>query len=191
MKKALWLLVATLILFAGCGGAPGPADQPTPTATPAGPGPEEATRIRAGEDAPDFTVTTLDGDRFTLSEHRGKVVVLAFFATWCPPCREELPVLERDVWQAFRDRKFALLAIGREHSPDELRPFVAETDLSMPVAPDPDRSVYGAYADAWIPRTVVIGPDGRVLRHLVDFNPADLAEAVDLIRRELDELGPN
>jgi peroxiredoxin len=152
------------------------------------PSPEETTLTEVGQTAPDFTVTTLQGKSFSLSEQRDRVVVVNFFATWCPPCREELPHLEREVWQRFRGDDFSLVALGREHTAEELEPFAEETGFSFPIAPDPERTAYARYAEMYIPRTVVVGPDGTILFQSQGFERSDFDRMIDVIDRALSDL---
>ena len=128
-----------------------------------GPTPEETTLTKVGDLAPDFEVVTLDGQPFKLSDQRGKVVLVNFFATWCPPCREELPHLEKEVWQKFTGDNFSLVVLGREEDESVLRPFLDETEFTFPVAPDPDRAAFSKYASQYIPRNVVIDPEGTII----------------------------
>jgi peroxiredoxin len=187
MMRPTFILMLTLLVSLGCG-PPSAPTVPTAVPTPEGPSPEEATLVKAGEVAPGFSVTTLDGEIFDLEAQRGKIVVVNFFATWCPPCREELPHLQSDVWEAFRNRPLTLICVAREEGPEVVGPFLEKSGLNLPVATDEDRAVYARYAEAWIPRTVIIGPDGAVLEHLIDYNPDEFSAAVALIDRELTAL---
>ena len=153
------------------------------------PSPEEATLVHAGEIAPDFSVSTLDGEVFSLSGARGNVVIISFFATWCPPCREELPHLEKEIWQEFRDQSFRLVAIGREESPEKLRPFVEKMGLSFPIAADPEREIYAKYAEAYIPRLFLVGRDGVVLYESSDFDPGEFGRMKTRLENALKESG--
>jgi len=153
------------------------------------PGPEETTLVHAGEPAPDFSVQTLDGNLFSLSGARGNVVLISFFATWCPPCRKELPHLEKEVWQEFRDQEFRLVAIGREESPEKLRPFVEKMGLNFPVAADPEREVYSEYAQAYIPRLFLVGRDGIILYESSDFDEVEFENMKRKLEIALQENG--
>ncbi len=164
------------VLVAGLAGCSPKVPEPTP---------EEATRAHVGDPAPAFTGLVMEGTPFSLEAQRGKVVVLAFFATWCPPCREELPHLEREVWQRFKGPNFAIAAIAREHEASELGEFIAQMEMTFPVIPDPDRSIFSLFADAFIPRTVVIDPEGQVIFHGTDFDPEAFASMVELIEATL------
>ena len=169
------IVVGTALLLGACG-----RSEPTP---------EETTLTKVGQTAPDFTVTTLDGRPFHLDAERGKVVVLDFFATWCPPCREEMPHLEQQVWQRFKGDRFAMLALGREHVDTELLPFVKEFDLTFPVAADTNRDAFGLYAEEYIPRTVVVGADGTILFQSTGYEPKEFEHMIAVITKAVQAAG--
>jgi len=154
------------------------------------PTPEETTLTTIGELAPDFEVVTLGGQHFKLSEQRGKVVLVNFFATWCPPCREELPHLEQEVWKKLSDDRFALVVLGREEDETVLKPFLEETGFTFPVAPDPKRAVFSQYASQYIPRNVVIDPEGRVIFQSQGFEQAEFDEMISIIVNALATIEP-
>ena len=176
MRNPRFLLIPLLLLLAGLSGCSPEGPEPTP---------EEATRVHVGDPAPPFQGQLKDGTPFSLEAHRGKVVVLSFFATWCPPCREEMPHLEKEVWAPFKGPNFTMAAIAREHEASELDEFITQMGMTFPVLPDPDRSIFSLFADAFIPRTLVIDPEGRVIYHGTDFNPDEFAQMVELIEKTL------
>lgn len=171
-----WLvLLLGAVVVLGCGGAP--ADAP--------PSPEETTRVVAGDPAPPIDAELLDGTTFRLADHRGEVVVVSFFATWCPPCREELPHVETELWRRFRDRGLRVVAVAREETSEVVQPFVEEHGFTFPVAVDPDRTNYARYADAYIPRLVVVGRDGVILHHASGFEAEEFEAVVSLVEAAL------
>lgn len=138
-----------------------------------------------GQPAPDFSATTLAGESVSLSNLRGKVVVLSFFATWCGPCKTELPHIEKDLWQAMRAEGLQVLGVDREEKADVVAPFVNKMSLTFPVVADADRSIYARYAKAYIPRLYIIGRDGRIAFQATGFSPKEMDRIVGLVKAEL------
>ncbi len=145
------------------------------------PTPSDTVLVDVGDTAPGFELTTLAGETFNLESHRGKVVLVNFFATWCPPCREELPYLEKQIFQAFDPEKLAVVVIGREENDEIIKPFVDKHGYTVPFAGDPEMVAYSQYATRFIPRNFVIGPDGTVLYQSQGYEPHEFQEMVKLI----------
>jgi thiol-disulfide isomerase/thioredoxin len=179
MGPVLPLSLAGLVMattLAGCSPSRGPEVSP-----------EEANLTAVGDPAPAIVLATLDGAVFDLAAQRGKVVLVNFWATWCPPCREEMPQLRDQVWRRFgAHADFAMISIAREETAEVIRPFVAEHGYDWPFAPDLDRGVFARYAEAYIPRNYVIGRDGAILYQGQGYEAEEFAAMVALIARELD-----
>jgi peroxiredoxin len=122
---------------------------------------ESTTLVHAGDKAPDFTVEMLDGRSVTLSELQGKPVLLIFWATWCPPCREELSHLQEGVIDIFGD-KITVLPISRGEKRETVEGFLDKMGYTFPVGLDGDQSIYKKYASNYIPRCFVINAKGVV-----------------------------
>jgi peroxiredoxin len=162
---------------------PLPEDRPAPpNAAIPGPAGPDGSRVRVGQQAPDFEVTTTDGHRFRLGEQRGKVVLVNFFATWCPPCKAEMPYLQKEIFEKIKGDRFAMISLGREHDNAEVARFKAERRLGFPMAGDPGRRVFALYAEKSIPRTVVVDTDGRMLFQSIGFDEKDSRDMVRLIQ---------
>jgi peroxiredoxin len=114
--------------------------------------------------APDFTLRQLSGPNLRLGEQRGRVVMVNFWATWCPPCRVELPHLER-LHAKYRSSGFLMLGVNVDEDPNAAKALVARLGLTLPVLFDSDKRVVGAYDLNAMPATVLIDRDGKV-RHL-------------------------
>jgi len=147
-----------------------------------------STLVRVGDPAPAFVSGLLGGGEFDLAAQKGKVVLINWFATWCPPCRAEMPHLEKEVWQRFRgDEGFAMVSVAREESAKEVGPFVVEYKVTWPFALDPKREAYAKYATAYIPRNVVVDRTGTIIYQSQGFERADFDAMIEVIAAELDK----
>ncbi len=131
--------------------------------------------------APDFTLHSIDGKQVSLREYRGKVVFLNFWATWCIPCREEMPALER-LHQTYQSQDLAIISIDLKESAEQVRAFFQKHGLSFPALLDQDGSVFRDYLVAGMPTTYLIGRDGMLLARGVGGRDWLRTEALDLIK---------
>jgi peroxiredoxin len=116
--------------------------------------------------APDFTLQARDGQTVTLSDLRGQVVMVNFWATWCGPCRQEMPHLEA-LHQRYQSLGFTLLGVNVEDNPEGARKWLAERPVTFPILFDPKNHVSQLYDVIAMPSTVMIGRDGtmRFIHH--------------------------
>jgi peroxiredoxin len=146
---------------------------------------DSAALVKVGQVPPDFSVTTLDGRVFTPAGAKGSVVLLNFFATWCTACKMELPELQKNIRDPFRNRGLVVLCIGREHSREDLEKFRRENGYTLDFAPDPDRGIYGKFAARNIPRNILIGKDGTILYQSLGYSPEEFKALVDRVAEAL------
>jgi peroxiredoxin len=132
--------------------------------------------------ADDFTIPTAAGPSFRLSAQRGKAVFINFWATWCPPCLEEMPALER-LWRAQKDGGFVLLAVTVDANPKLATPFVERHGLTFTVGYDPKMELAQAYGVRALPSSFVIDRDGRLAAVAVGPRVWDNMAAHSLIQR--------
>lgn len=146
---------------------------------------DAATLVGAGDVAPDFTVPLLDGGSVRLSELRGKVVLVNFWATWCPPCREELSRVQTELIDRFRDREFVFLPISRGESREEVARFRDRMDYRFAIGLDTVQTVYKLYATNYIPRNFLVDRNGRVVSATVGYEPEEFDALVQTVAQTL------
>ena len=151
MLALIAVIIAAILLLPSCGSRGGKAEADT----------ESTTLVKAGDKAPDFTVEMFDGTKTSLAELKGKVVLLNFWATWCPPCRQELT---REDVAAFREK----------------------TGYTFPMGLDPSQAIYDRYASNYIPRNFLIGADGKVVLATVGYDAEEFDEMIKTIEKILE-----
>lgn len=122
--------------------------------------------VKVGDIAPDFTLEMLDGKKFTLSEHRGKVVMLQFTAGWCGICRKEMPFIESEIWQRHKDDKdFVLVGVCRRDSLAQAKQLAEGTGVTYHMVLDTDSEAFTKYATAkaGVTRNVLVSPEGKII----------------------------
>jgi len=141
--------------------------------------PREIASPLLGRPAASFSLPLFDGGRFSLDEHRGKVVVVTFWASWCLPCREEAPMLEA-AWRTYRDRGVVVVGINVQDAEPAARRFIEEFRLTFPNGPDAGGRIaidYGVYG---IPELFVVSRDGQITyRHVGAVSDVVLARRID------------
>ena len=146
------IILASVLLLAGC--LPG----------------SEPVEPRAEDAAPDFQLQNLDGQDVSLSDFRGKPVLLNFWATWCGPCRGEMPYLEQ-IYQEWSNNGLILLTINIGESSSQIGDFMREYNLSMPVLLDIRKTIAEEYNITAIPTTFFIDKDGIIQEKIIGAFP--------------------
>lgn len=140
--------------------------------------------VKVGQQAPDFTILYTDGTRKKLSDLRGKVVMLQFTASWCGVCREEMPHIEKEIWQKHKDNEdFVLVGIDRDEPVEVVEKFRKATGVTYPLTLDPDADIFGLFAlkKSGITRNVLIDRDGTIVMLTRLFNEEEFSGLVDRI----------
>lgn len=148
---------------------------------------ENTTLVKVGDKAPDFRVEMFDGSTFTLASLEGKVVLLNFWATWCPPCRDELSRVQKDVIDRFvrPDGDFVFLPISRGETRETVAAFREKTGYTFPMGLDPEKQIYQRYAIDYIPRNFLIGRDGKVIALTVGYDEEEFNQFLETIAAQL------
>ncbi len=155
--RGRWLLVGALLLVtAACSLFAPPAVTPeTGGVTPIAP------RSSVTRPAPDFTLTTLDGDSLTLSDYQGQVVLVNFWASWCPPCNAEVDDLNA-YYEAHKDEGFTIIGVNVEDTPEDAKAFVEQHGVAFPIVIDTEAKVAGDYNVIGLPSSYFINQDGEL-----------------------------
>ena len=151
--------------------------------------PVETTRIEFPAEnylAPDFSIPDLDGNKISLSNYRGSVVFLNFWATWCETCEEEMPSMER-LYRRFKDSKFEMLTVSIDQEGEkQVRPFLAKYGLTFPVLLDPDKNIAGLYKTTGVPETFIINKSGVIVHKAVGPRNWSTISVMETFKRMID-----
>ena len=137
-------------------------------------------------EAPTFSLPDLTGRKIQLKDYRGRLVFLNFFATWCGPCREEMPGMER-LFRAYQDKGLAVLAIDMQESAKTVRPFIQELKLSFSSLLDTKGSVSHEYGIRALPVSFLVGRDGNILWRAMGGREWDSPEMLNYFGQAVSE----
>ena len=161
----IWIGLALIV--AACGAGSGSVT------LPAGGTPGATTGLDVGQIAPDFTVQLVTGQTVSLESLRGRVILLNFWATWCAPCRKEMPYFQQ-LANSYDKIDFLVLAINFQEQADAISKFASQLGLQFDIGLDPKGAVNRLYAVNQYPVSYVIGRDGTILaRQLGQFDPPE------------------
>jgi peroxiredoxin len=169
LRLATLILASIAILVTGCTGSQNfrPADgAPGAGTPPVGP--------RLADVAPDFTLTSLDGAKVRLSDLRGHPVVVNFWATWCPPCKEEMPYFEQ-VGRKYRDEGVVFLGISEEDA-SAIRDFVTKGGYDWTFLLDPESKAYNGYQVTGFPESYFVDKNGVLRDKVIGPMTVDMLE---------------
>jgi peroxiredoxin len=139
-----------------------------------------------GGNAPDFTLKSNNGENLKLSEHQGNVVMINFWATWCGPCRQEMPALEQ-LYQKYKDLGFVVLGVNIDEVSSNTKDFLAKRPVSFPVLFDNKKQVSDLYKVVAMPTTYILDRDGRLRYYHRSYKPGyelKYAEQIKTLIRE-------
>lgn len=122
--------------------------------------------VQVGDTAPSFTIQYLDGATEQLNDLRGKVVMLQFTASWCGVCRKEMPHIEADIWQKYKNNpNFVLIGIDLKENRETVEKFIEKTGISYPLTLDPNGEIFAKYAEknAGVTRNIIIDKEGKIV----------------------------
>jgi len=142
----------------------------------------KAPQIKTGKSAPDFNLPDLDGTMVRITDYKGKVVLLNIWATWCPPCVEEMPSME-NLYKELNKDGFEILAISIDASgADTVRAFMKKHKLSFKTLVDPKGTIQRQYQTTGIPESIIIDKNGKIVEKIIGPRNWDSAEAIQYFR---------
>ena len=178
MLALIALIILVMVLLPSCGHR---------SARKAAAEAEATTLVPAGDTAPDFNVGLCDGSGVTPTDRRGRGVLLNFWATWCPPCREELARVQSDVIDRFAGRDFIFLPVSRGEARSAVETFRNQKGYDFPMGLDSAQSVYGLYATNFIPRNFLIDREGNVVQATIGYEPEEFDALIANIEKTLEK----
>ena len=175
MNRKLLLIICLLTFICAAANATTPAD----TAQT-----DRGYVVKVGDQAPDdFELVLTDGTKTSLKQLRGKVVILQFTASWCSVCREEMPHLQKDVWEAYKNKGLVLIGVDRDEPIKKVQKFHQDMKITYNLALDPQANIFGRFANkkSGVTRNVVINRDGRIVYLTRLYDPQEFASMVKVI----------
>lgn len=139
------------------------------------------TLVKVGDDVPTFVVEMFDGQKIDTKELKGKVVLINFWATWCPPCQLELKRVQKEIVDRFKGKDFVFLAISREETREQVQKFREKNGYTFPMGLDPDRKIYSKFATSTIPRNFIVDKKGKIVTMEVGYTEESFAELIKKI----------
>ncbi len=122
--------------------------------------------VKIGQEVPGFEMKLTSGETVTMASLRGRVVMLQFTASWCGVCRKEMPHIEQEIWQKYRNNpRFALFGIDLDEPREKVIRFAGETGITYPLATDPGGTIFYSFAakGAGVTRNVIVDPAGKIV----------------------------
>lgn len=124
----------------------------------------ESSLVKLNQEVPEFSFTTAEGKTIPFSDYKGKVVLINFFATWCAPCLQEMPYVQKDIWDKLKNNpNFVVVSFGRDHSQEEITKFIAKKKFTWPIYADKGKSIYNLFATKYIPRNYLVDQNGTIV----------------------------
>jgi len=147
---------------------------------------DENTYTKLGDHVPLFNFEIEKGKTVNIADYKGKVILINLFATWCPPCNVELPLMQKEIWEKHKNNEhFALFVFGREEGWDKLIPYKTKKGFTFPILPDLNRMIFSNFAKQTIPRNILINEEGEIIYQSDGFDKKEFIGLIKLINNQL------
>lgn len=130
--------------------------------------------VKVGDNVPSFTAMRFGGGSVNIDDLKGKVVLVNFWATWCPSCIQELNAVQKDLLDKLSGQDFIFLPISRQDTPEKIASFLEAKGHKFPVYMDPEREIYSMFATKYIPRNYLVDKTGKVVYFDKGYGPGHL-----------------
>ena len=146
--------------------------------------------VKIGDPCPDFKLEFSDGSYTSVNELQGKIIMLQFTASWCSVCIKEMPHIEKEIWEIYKDLGLVVIGIDRDEPVQTVRQFAKETQISYPLALDPGANIFGLFAnkESGVTRNIIINPEGEIVFLTRLFDPEEFKKMIQVIHSELENL---
>ncbi len=183
LQSVLWLVIAGLMLSCSSEKAHAASKTGNPAAELAQFG---FYVYKEPTDIGDFTVTSLSGETISSKDFKGKITMLNFWATWCPPCRAEMPSIER-LYAATKGTKFQIVAVNAAERRSQVSDFIGKNKYTFPIYIDENGSLTGAFAARALPTTYFINKEGKFIAYRAGALEYDHPKLIALLKELADE----
>lgn len=149
---------------------------------------DQTTLLKIGDTLPKFSFEIEKGKTVSIGDYKGKLILINLFATWCPPCNTELPLVQKQIWEKYSNNSaFAFFVFGREEGWDKLIPYKQSKGFTFPILPDADRSIFKLFATQSIPRNIIADENGKIIYQSTGYTEDEFAKMVALITSRLEK----
>lgn len=173
-RYVAFIIIAAMLALAACKQGPPPPQRPQKA-------------LEEGQPAPMFTLKDLDGKTVNISDFKGSVVLINFWATWCPPCRGEMPSLQKLYAIMMDDPKFVMLGVLYKDDPVTAQKFAKETGIAFPILIDENYGASSLYGVTGVPETYIIDKKGILRKKIIGPDEFDTPDAIAFFKGLLAE----